>query len=154
MTMSIKKKLFTFLVCLPFTANAQWVQLNSPGDEYIIMSVVNKDTLVYSNDSDGKIYHTFNGGETWSDFQNVISNIWINDFDFVTDQVGYACGGSYNETNNKVIFKTPNAGLTWDTVSVSPASFLDSGSLHGIDFLNSDTGFVCSDSRLFRTIDR
>lgn len=149
--MTIKSKILFILLSLPFALSAQWIQLDPP-ESFDIMNVINSDTIVFSSGSaDGKIYSTFDGGTTWSEFLNYQDDLRILDFDFISDQTGYACGGKYeNPITTAVIFKTENAGLTWDTVKTVAINI---SSFSNIEFLNEDTGFVSENRYLYRTYD-
>lgn len=146
--MSIKTLIFSFLLCIPFTVHAQWYELNIPEGDAIRMEVVNNDTLVYFDNDNGKIHSSWDGGNTWTTDENAQTNFWIYDFDFVNDQTGYACGRFIDELDRSVIFKTENAGMSWDTVST-----FNMNSLSKMDFLNPDTGFVSYSHKLFFTED-
>ena len=133
----------------PVILNAQWNYLNSPTSAELYMEVINNDTLVYSLGAD--IYHSFDGGETWSAFQTGLEYSWIFDFDFPTNQIGYGCGGTFFGLYQDVIIKTENAGLTWDTLTTNSFGVY---TFNNIKFLNADTGFVASGyNLLLRTQD-
>jgi len=138
------------LTAFPFISNAQWNYLNSPTTSEAYMEVVNNDTIVYSLDATGDIYHSYDGGETWSAFQTGLEYSWIYDFDFPTNQIGYGCGGTFFGLYQDVIIKTEDAGLTWDTLTTN--SF-GQYTFNNIGFLNPDTGFVASSYLLLRTQD-
>lgn len=130
--------------------NAQWNYLNSPTTFETYMEVVNKDTLVYSLGATGIIYHSFDGGDTWSESQTGLEYSWIFDFDFPTNEIGYGCGGTYFGLYQDVIIKTENAGLTWDTLTTNSFGVY---TFNNVEFLNRDTGFVASSYLLLKTLD-
>ena len=138
------------LISVPQLAHSQWNALTTPVIYESYMEVVNSDTLVYSYGNTGNIYSTFNGGETWSEFQTNLEYTWFFDFDFPTDQIGYGCGGTYFGQFNDVVIKTENAGLTWDTLTTNGFGVY---TFNNIDFLNTDTGFVSGGTVLLRTED-
>ncbi len=148
--MKTKIQLFLFFFCTPFALSAQWNYLNGPFSFETYMEVVNNDTLVFSDGATGKIFHSFDGGDSWSAFDTELEYSWIFDFDFPTDQVGYGCGGTYFGMYTDVIIKTEDAGQTWDTLTTNRYGVY---TFNTIEFVNVDTGFVASGDLLLRTED-
>lgn len=144
------KILATLLLLFPALLQAQWSYLNGPFSNEMYMEVVNADTLVFSDGATGKIYHSFDGGATWTAFDTQLEYSWISDFDFPTDQIGYGCGGTYFGLYTDVLIKTTDGGATWDTLSTTG---FGGYTFDHIAFLNPDTGFVVNSGRLYRTTD-
>lgn len=128
-------------------AIAQWTNVGISGALGIYLGVVNSDTLFYTTEDTGIIYRSFDGGESWTEFQTSAENVRIEDFSFPSHEIGYACGSTPFENNTGVVFKTENSGLTWDTLFTS----LDFSGSTNIEFLNKDTGFVATGSEVIKT---
>ncbi|MFA7446082.1 MAG: hypothetical protein WCY89_09060, partial [Flavobacteriaceae bacterium] len=106
----MKKQILLFTFLFSFTAMAQWELVS----EYTgnAMAVVNEDKVFVAHE-DGIIYSTSDGGETWSSYQVegfADSYSWFNDIYFPTENVGYACGGSYFGSIHRFIIKTTDGG--------------------------------------------
>lgn len=66
----------------------------------------------------------------------------LNDIKFVNDSSGYISGGC-----PAVLLKTTDYGLSWHAIS-GPAG----GSYHDMCWLNQQTGFMCTDNILYKTL--
>lgn len=105
--------------------------------------------------TDPWIAWTDDGGHNWKK-ADVESNLITNDFRFMdvhfpTNETGYAVG------TKGMIYKTTDAGDTWDKMSVSSLKLLDTDArpdLQAVYFLNATHGFVAGeDETLMRTTD-
>lgn len=155
----MKNLIFTLLTVLPFYSKAQWnttyyFNLNEPvfglgGNSNVFMNTKSNEKLAilanYNALSTTSNYHIF---ETEYDYEMLF------DFNFVSDSVGYACGGGWFTTHRNIILKTINAGQSWETISrdsLGTYQFV----FKKIKFINKDTGFVSTESNpeIFRTVD-
>jgi len=73
---------------------------------YVEFNFISEDIGYYNDNT--YIYKTTDSGLTWG----VIDQIRFNDFDFISDGVGFGSG-----MNSSGIWKTIDGGLTWNTVS-------------------------------------
>lgn len=93
----------------------------------------------------GKIYHTTNGGASWTAVSLQTTSEYIAKFNFPTANIGYAV-----ETFGK-LYKTTNGGATWtftsNICSINCANFQD------IDFLQQDTGVAVNGYFIYKTVD-
>lgn len=143
--------LFTALLFLPLMALAQWESANEPpGLLGIQLKVVNEDTIFCASEANGKIYRTTDGSENWDTFQTSVSDAEFLDFDFPTPEVGYAICQSSASSTPVLIFKTPDGGTTWDSLSLDAMDYIGPCNVH---FLNADTGFVSNGNNILRTVD-
>ncbi len=144
------KIIIILMLMYPLTLSAQWIQINSHVGQKTSLFVVNADTVVVTG-YDGRIFRTFNGGQTWSFYQTIFGQSWFTDVHFPTQSVGYACGGSAFGLHKSIIAKTMDGGQTWDSLTSDALAvfFLDH-----IYFVNADTGFISGDGNsLIKTYD-
>ncbi len=103
-----------------------------------------------------QFYKTTNGGANWILISSG-GNCYINTFQFIDEQTGYAGGGYTGPPpdfdKGKFILKTTNGGNNWTTVSyliiTAMPTDMDYTDLH---FINSNTGWACSnDAQIFKT---
>ncbi|MFP4548293.1 MAG: YCF48-related protein [Fidelibacterota bacterium] len=119
-----------------------------------VLHVKDENTLLLTNfdygaddESDG-ILMSKDGGQSW---QVVLQDdIFIHEFDFVSDQVGYAGGG--DPDFNPLIKKTTDGGETWTTVCDNfPETDYE---IMGISFINATVGWAVSyHGYLYKTTD-
>jgi len=121
---------------------SQWVQqtLSVGGPTNDIAFFDANTGIIALNTNPGVIYRTTNGGYTWS----LINYIRIFNFNKVDSQVVYGNGRDVNA--NDVIYRSFNRGLSWDSVSITPAAYTD------LSFINSDTGWICGHNGNFGAI--
>jgi photosystem II stability/assembly factor-like uncharacterized protein len=81
----------------------------------------------------GKVFNTNNGGISWDSVN--LSNTSINDFYFLNNNTGWACGESGK------IFKTTNSGSSWENQSLTTYS-----KLNRLYFTDNINGHIASDS--------
>jgi len=145
------KKIILLELCFLFLATTfqsdrmiGWVQQTIPRQDmpvrdlqfldsltgFLVVSKINPDTSF--------IYKTIDGGNNWSTIQ--LDNIYLTSLKFVTDNIGYGAGGQDTTSFPGVVKKTTNGGQNWFTVSFVS----DNLYLMDIDFVNKDTGWVCS----------
>jgi photosystem II stability/assembly factor-like uncharacterized protein len=103
--------------------------LNSPGQLYFTSEMDG----IYTSKS-GNIYRTTNGGSEWTSSPIATNNIY--GVDFLNSTNGYIVGGNPN-TDTAIIFKTTDAGVTWQE------EYAPSGSsrLVLVNFYNDKIGF-------------
>ncbi|MFA7445459.1 MAG: YCF48-related protein [Flavobacteriaceae bacterium] len=138
-----KHSILLFMILFSYTTMAQWQLISSEYGGFAIDVIdENKVFVAYEN---GIIYSTADGGETWSSYQvEALEDCfcWFNDIYFPTENVGYACGGSYYGVVKKFIIKTTDGGQTWESltapsdITVSPYAF------NGLYFIDENVGFV------------
>ncbi len=98
--------------------------------------------------------HTNNSGENWvhcpipSESDEI--PIVCNDIFFVNEKVGWIIGTFVGGTmqENVPLYHTENAGLTWETKTYIPSSWLTS-----ILFIDKDLGWITSKGKIFNTFD-
>ncbi len=90
----------------------------------------------------GRLYKTENGGTAWT-AKNPGTVMTLNKIDFYNTNIGWVCGG---DPNGGIIIKTTDAGESWSTLATFDRQ------IEHIEFLNTTTGFACSDSKLYKTI--
>ncbi len=91
------------------------------------------------------IYQTFDGGQSWSVVstysQGNLPRV-LNDLEFISSTVGFACG-----TNGRIL-KTTDGGATWN-----PAFSNTTVELHSISFATSLNGTAVGNNVILRTTD-
>ena len=138
------------LLAISIPLSAQW-------------SVINRDIeirkILFINDSIGylvgshDVYKTTNSGKDWNNILTTTDDV-LNSISFPNDSIGYIGGADTHWARNR-IYKTTDAGLTWNIYTL-PTHL---GYLPGLDdicFINSDTGFVTSGigyNEFFKTTD-
>jgi photosystem II stability/assembly factor-like uncharacterized protein len=92
------------------------------------------------------ILKTTNGGNTWEGggFSNPIFNFGVKDINYLSFQNGWVT------TNNKNIFRTTSAGVSWDTLQ--RATTLDDV-IKNIEFFNSNISYGISSNHIYYTND-
>jgi photosystem II stability/assembly factor-like uncharacterized protein len=122
--------------------SSQWVQQTLPvgGPTNDIAFFDFNTGIIALNTNPGMIYRTTNGGYNWY----LINYIRIYNFNKIDSQVIYANGRDINA--NDVIYRSFNRGLSWDSVSITPAAYTD------LSFINSDTGWICGHNGNFGAI--
>ncbi|MCW3121568.1 MAG: hypothetical protein JWQ38_1060 [Flavipsychrobacter sp.] len=82
----------------------------------------------------GFIYHTTDGGLSWTPVVTGASTIF-NNICFPTAKIGYACGSYFS---NAIVYKTTDGGATWTSIYTS-SSPLSTGKMSMID---ANTGYI------------
>ncbi len=86
--------------------------------------------------SNGFIFKTSNGGQSWQQIYNSGSNELFDVF-FVTDSTGFACG------DNLTLLKTTTAGARWFSINANPLAYkCPVYPLKGIFFTDTLNGYV------------
>lgn len=114
----MKKILFFLLVsgCSILSAQTTWVPTNSTQiDRYDDLFFISPDTgwAVGSRTGFGKIYHTTNGGSTWSVQKNI--GDYARSVEFADKNLGFA--GALSNSGQNVFFRTTDGGTTWTDIS-------------------------------------
>ncbi len=105
------------------------VYAQSPtGKVWVGSNQIGVSTLLYS----------VNGGTNWTAINSGTATP-IRDFDFPSANVGYSCGGRFQDGFGAVN-KSTDGGVTWNTLSL-PSPF-SSYQLNTIDFVNDNTGWI------------
>lgn len=93
------------------------------------------------------LYRTINGGVSWT---NLIPGFGIEDIQFTDMNYGYACGTTVTEA---VIKKTPDGGLTWNTVFTATFPFFTGSSMQKLDVISPDIVYCSGQytNQLFHT---
>lgn len=132
------KTLITLLtISISTLCYSQWSGIYFHGDQESAITVLNEDTIVAVTNGGGRIHRSTDGGETWSFYQTVFSEEFL-DIDFPTNSVGYASGGSAFGIHKEFIAKTIDGGQTWDSLVSNDGGYY----FTKIRFINADTGFV------------
>jgi photosystem II stability/assembly factor-like uncharacterized protein len=102
----------------------------------LAMDPVDKNTL-YAGTANGRLYHTVDGGATWSllwEYTEVDDALWTVEVD-PNDRDRLLVGtGDYNISDGR-LFLSEDRGLTWDLVlDVDPGDDLDNGFISHIAF--------------------
>jgi photosystem II stability/assembly factor-like uncharacterized protein len=122
--------------------HAQWVQQNLPINATVNdVHFINENTGLVGTLSPQRLLRTTDGGNNWISLADSI----VYRFEFPNDSIGYGIG--YNGVNF-LILKTVNGGLNWIQ------KFVSGQILHGMSFVNKDTGWVCggeSGGKIWRT---
>lgn len=138
------------LSCLFFCSGSLSAQSCEPQVQHIsypIYDVYFLDTLRGFMASQGEVLKTVDGGNNWQHIES-INNGYGGDFHFPTQQIGYF----FN--NSKKVYKTSDAGGSWDEVNFGPYALTgSSANINDICFLNADTGYVARKNSLLRTED-
>jgi photosystem II stability/assembly factor-like uncharacterized protein len=105
---------------------------------------------VYAQSANGKVWvgsnqigvstflYSTNGGTNWTAINSGTSTP-IRDFDFPSANIGYSCGGRFQDGFG-AITKSTDGGATWTSLSL-PSPF-SSYQLNTIDFVNDNTGWT------------
>ncbi len=104
----------------------------------------------FINDQEGwiimvnQIWHTQDGGTTWD--KNFFGyNIY--QFEFKSENVGYAISQHDGYSFSLEAYKTSDAGVTWNVLDVPDYNY------QTIYFLNDDTGFISGYNKIYKTED-
>jgi len=143
------KKLYAtllYILSLHLTLQAQWVEINPPGngDNYTSVVFPTKDTG-YAVGLGGSIIKTTDGGNNWTlqlQLPSIAGPIW--DVCFTDANTGFAVGGG------SIKLKTTNGGIKWDTIPTLPALTYIS-----VCFPTKNTGYILpmSDTSTYKTTD-
>ena len=152
--------LIVFISILPKTASSQqggWSrQMTNMGVDNLtcvyafspLNAIASVGYYTYPLTNAYQFYKTTNGGINWILISSG-SNCYINTFQFIDEQTGYAGGGYTGPPpdfdKGQFILKTTNGGVNWTTawymiISELPVD-IDFKDLH---FINANTGWACS----------
>jgi len=131
-----------------------WTTSDIPQGKWGELYALDAMTVFYStwNSTQEKtrgIRRTINGGNTWETVDT--SQYYYNEFEFVTDQIGFAaCGIPPNW--DAVLCKTTDGGESWTTIAHNFEN--TEYELTGISFIDESLGWtVTYDGYVFRTVD-
>lgn len=110
----------------------------------------------YASDFDGKIWKTVNGNATsptWNVIYTSIGN-HLNGLYFTSPTHGFAVGGQPS-SNNGIVLKTTDAGLTWGTVTAIPNTrfYSDINFFGKTGFVNGGNPVSNLNGVIYKTID-
>ena len=136
------KQIILFSLMIVFTtlisAQSFWEKIESPTSEDLT-SVTFVDSLQgWIGSRSGSIYHTTDGGITWSiQFEN--DSLYLINFCFLNEDTGFASAVSnMYEPYGSYILRTTNGGLNWTSTYLRIGEFY----VNQIQFLDSLNGFV------------
>ncbi len=117
-----------------------WNRISNLNDVITDIFAINEDDIwICGYDS---LYRSKDGGKIWRGF-NVISDNYIEDFNFINSNTGWGCG------TGGVIIRTTTGGDLWEIQNSGTMN-----DLYNIFFLNKDTGYACGyNSVLLKTTD-
>lgn len=107
--------------------------------------------FIYVNGPDGTLMYSTDTGENWKSMNNPafgklnILNAW-----FTSPDTGYICGGNPQDQTKGFLYRTYNAGTTWE--NINPANGV---MINDIYFINDSTG-ICADNdgNIYKTYNR
>ena len=98
------------------------------------------------------VYVTKDGGLTWDILNNSFpTKGFINDLEFISERIGFIGGEYYNDDetfSQPCVYRTKDGGQSWVQIFKWGEHWKK---IVGMHFLNENHGWVCVDSRLFRT---
>ncbi len=112
---------FIFLVFTCFLANAQWKKVKFIDKPLTTISATPEVSTIFVGTSTAEIGRSIDGGIRF-EFRKLESEGYIEDFLFENEKIGYAAGGCMVDTiacAANTIFKTTDAGTTWDYIHKS-----------------------------------
>ncbi|HRV56156.1 MAG TPA: YCF48-related protein, partial [Mangrovimonas sp.] len=105
----------------------------------------NKDTGFVVTKNNVTFYKTYNGGQTWEEYNPLPSTFGsVLAMSFVNDSIGYVC---LNNSTAGTNFRTTDGGETWTFVSNAFIFF------EQLDFITEQKGFGVAGHQVFLTID-
>jgi len=113
------------------------------------LSVINAQTVYALS---GKLYKTFDGGETWDSVEvSIPKNYMASEMFFVNINDGFVV--TENGTGGTMITEFPvvttyDGGNTW-----SSSEFLKDGGMRCIYFINENVGWIAGSQNVYKTID-
>lgn len=123
-----------------------WSEIIAPNSSSYIGVFSTSPTTAYFINTEDKVLKTINSGTSLTSYTIPLTNSGsenLTDIHFVNLNTGFICaqGGK--------IFKTTNAGITWNDLQINNFS-----SLNSIYFVNSNVGYCAGSSgKVFKTID-
>ena len=114
-----------------------WDQFNAPTTKNLFTVFFFNSNTGYVAGSGGYLAKTDNGGLTWA-VVNFPTNDFLKKVLFTDQNTGYVLSSFSTSTH---VYKTTDAGATWNNQGNGGALFLDD-----MYFLNQDTGFACGGS--------
>jgi photosystem II stability/assembly factor-like uncharacterized protein len=112
-----------------------WVYLPGPVNGVSVITDAPFNTL-YSL-TGNQIYKSTDLGNSWHVSLTPAANTTINRFHFADEQIGYAVGRKPILFQNSKIYRTTNAGASWDSVTSTLRN-----ELRSVFFFNANTGFT------------
>ncbi|WP_276133413.1 YCF48-related protein [Polluticoccus soli] len=154
------KKLYLFLSVLILSASpakAQWQLMDSiDAGNFVNIHFFDAHKGIISGEMDGRFLLTNNGGLSWDTIKVPFLDMYtdfLTDMQFVTDDIGFVCGGSGFSMIPNILMTTKDGGHTWDSVTVTNAPVYE---FTGVDFkqtTNDVEGVVVSYSNIFHVTD-
>ena len=134
---------------------SQWLSQTSPTTRSLKKIFVVNTTTAYIAGDYQVILKTTNSGAQWTKLKENANGYTLYDAIFYNENTGIFVGGGYwgNKTTYQgLIFRTPNGGLSWDSIVVNNICFLK------VAFIDPMNGFAggwsaAGTSPLFKTTD-
>ena len=121
-----------------------WRYISAPVD-YVYNFSSTPQTVLYGL-KDNKVYISSDLGESWNLSLTPLTNNTINAVHFPVNNTGFAGGSKLAILNNARIYKTTNAGTSWDTVPL-----ISRYEVRTLFFINNNTGFAGTTNKILRT---
>lgn len=99
------------------------------------------------------LYRTVDGGQTWSfiNIENFAANATRGHLQFITINKGYAAG-AYGSSYSSGLFKTVNAGESWDRI-ITPYDSDTNKPVSALHFLTEAVGVIAIENEIWKTVD-
>jgi photosystem II stability/assembly factor-like uncharacterized protein len=130
--------LFINIFAINSHVQAGWFQQNSGTNERLNSCFFINQNTGWVTSQYGNLIKTTDGGNTWSNIQNLSSNSLFDIF-FIDEFTGWIAG-------RERVWKTTNTGINWvqsDTIA--------GGYLNSLYFINNNTGWVVGDYAIRKT---
>lgn len=122
-----------------------WRYISAPVDNVINFST--SPAVVLYGLKNNKVYLSNDFGESWNISLTALTNNSINTVHFPNNTTGYAGGKKFAVFNEARIYKTTNAGASWDTVPL-----ISRYEVKNLFFINSNIGFAGTQNLILRTV--
>lgn len=148
---------FAFLLASPFSASAQWVQVNHFNERVLgPCAFPSPDTgYVLSQDETSypfrTIFHTTDGGLNWTELNIPFTFSELFDISFPSNQIGYVAARNLATPQESMVFKTTDGGNSWSKLA-SPDFQLGYG-LARVKFIDIVKGYFQIGGNIHYTAD-
>jgi photosystem II stability/assembly factor-like uncharacterized protein len=145
-------KIMITLILLLFSlqVNAQWRWINPypHGSDFNSVYFISSSTG-WIGASDGKIFKTTDGGNSWE--EKSVTTVWntIKDIYFLNENTGIAAGRHYFDGDVKgFIINTLDGGANWNII------YTESSPINGLAFSSSLIGYAAGDEVIYKSTDQ
>lgn len=121
-----------------------WRYISAPVD-YVLNFSTSPVVILYGL-KNNKVYLSNDLGENWNLSLTALTNNSISTVHFPSNTTGYAGGKKFAIFNNARIYKTTDAGSSWDTVPL-----ISRYEVRTLFFINNNTGFAGTTNKILRT---